>query len=99
MPKGKGTYGSKVGRPKKKRKGGKKKKSMGGLTAAQKKLPKALQAAILKRKKNKKYWLYVEEDKQLRRSLCLPIPSYMLGSRHKPNESLKYTHQRMLMVG
>jgi hypothetical protein len=54
MPKGKGTYGSKVGRPKKKKKGGKKKKSMGGLTAAQKKLPKALQAAILKRKKKKK---------------------------------------------
>ena len=53
MPKGKGTYGSKVGRPKKKKKG-KKKKSMGGLTAAQKKLPKALQAAILKKKRKKK---------------------------------------------
>jgi len=50
MPRGKGTYGSAVGRPKKKK--GKKKKSMkGGLTAAQKKLPKALQAAIRKRKK------------------------------------------------
>ena len=51
MPKGKGTYGSKRGRPKKK--GGKKKKSMGGLTAAQKKLPKKLQQAILKRKRKK----------------------------------------------
>ena len=50
MPRGKGTYGKTRGRPKKK-KGGKKKKAMGGLTAAQKKLPKALQAAIRKRKK------------------------------------------------
>jgi hypothetical protein len=50
MPSGKGTYGKTRGRPKKK-KGGKKKKAMGGLTAAQKKLPKALQAAIRKRKK------------------------------------------------
>ena len=53
MPSGKGTYGKTRGRPKKK-KGGKKKKSMGGLTAAQKKLPKALQQAILKRKRGKK---------------------------------------------
>ena len=51
MPKGKGTYGSKVGRPKKRGKGKKKKSMKGGLTAAQKKLPKALQKAILKRKK------------------------------------------------
>ena len=50
MPSGKGSYGKTRGRPKKK-KGGKKKKAMGGLTAAQKKLPKALQAAIRKRKK------------------------------------------------
>jgi hypothetical protein len=49
MPAGKGTYGKKRGRPAKKGKG-KKKKSM-GLTAKQKKLPKALQAAILRRKK------------------------------------------------
>jgi hypothetical protein len=48
MPAGKGTYGSKKGRPAKK--GGKKKK---GLTAKQKKLPKALQAAILKRQGKK----------------------------------------------
>ena len=47
MPRGKGTYGSKVGRPKKKGKGKKKK----GLIAKQKKLPLALQRAILKRKK------------------------------------------------
>ena len=51
MPRGKGTYGSAVGRPKKKKKGKKKKSMKGGLTAAQKKLPKALQAAIRKRKK------------------------------------------------
>ena len=44
MPSGKGTYGKTRGRPKKK-------KAMGGLTAAQKKLPKALQAAIRRRKK------------------------------------------------
>ena len=49
MPAGKGTYGKKRGRPSKKGKG-KKKKSM-GLTAKQKKLPKALQAAILRKKK------------------------------------------------
>ena len=54
MPSGKGTYGKTRGRPAKKKKGGKKKKSMGGLTAAQKKLPKALQQAILKRKRGKK---------------------------------------------
>jgi hypothetical protein len=51
MPRGKGTYGGAVGRPKKKKKGKKKKSMKGGLTAAQKKLPKALQAAIRKRKK------------------------------------------------
>lgn len=50
MPAGKGTYGKKRGRPMKK---GKKKKSM-GLTAKQKKLPKALQMAIMKRKKRGK---------------------------------------------
>lgn len=48
MPAGKGTYGSKRGRPSKK--SGKKKK---GLTAKQKKLPKALQAAIMKRRSKK----------------------------------------------
>ena len=37
----------------KKKKGGKKKKSM-GLTAKQKKLPKALQKAILSKKRGKK---------------------------------------------
>lgn len=41
MPMGKGTYGSKVGRPKKQ-------KSL--LTAQQKKLPEAIQKAILKKK-------------------------------------------------
>ena|GEM_PF-3069392 len=52
MPKGKGTYGSAVGRPKKKKPMKKpgKKKSGGKLTAAQKKLPKALQMAIKKKK-------------------------------------------------
>tara|TARA_B100001094_G_scaffold211951_1_gene205899 strand:+ start:2729 stop:2902 length:174 start_codon:yes stop_codon:yes gene_type:complete len=54
MPRGKGTYGSKRGRPKKKGKG-KKKKGMSGLkpclSAAQKKLPKALQSGIRKRNK------------------------------------------------
>ena len=52
MPKGKGTYGSKRGRPAKKGKG--KKKSMGGLSAAQKKLPPALQKALMKKKGKKK---------------------------------------------
>jgi hypothetical protein len=54
MPAGKGTYGKKRGRPAKK--GGKKKKSMSsmkGLTAKQKKLPKALQMAILRKKRKK----------------------------------------------
>ena len=51
MPAGKGTYGKKRGRPAKK--GGKKKKSM-GLTAKQKKLPKALQMAILRKKRRGK---------------------------------------------
>ena len=52
MPKGKGTYGSAVGRPKKNKPMKKpgKKKSGGKLTAAQKKLPKALQMAIKKKK-------------------------------------------------
>ena len=47
MPKGKGTYGKKKGRPAKKNKksSGKKK----GLTAAQKKLPPALQKAMMKK--------------------------------------------------
>ena len=40
MPYGKGTYGSKVGRPKKKK-----------LTKKQKTLPKTLQAKIMKSKK------------------------------------------------
>jgi len=44
MPKGKGTYGSKVGRPAKKATGKK-------LTAKQKTLPKALQSKIKKAKK------------------------------------------------
>ena len=54
MPRGKGTYGSKVGRPKKKRNGMKKRGKKGlkpCLTPKQKKLPKALQAGI--RKKNR----------------------------------------------
>lgn len=54
MPYGKGTYGKKRGRPAKK--SGKKKmgkKSM-GLTAKQKKLPKALQMAILRKKRKGK---------------------------------------------
>ena len=51
MPAGKGTYGKKRGRPAKK--GGKKKKSM-GLTAAQKRLPKALQMAIMKKRRGGK---------------------------------------------
>ena len=57
MPAGKGTYGKKRGRPPmkgKKRSGGKKKKS-NGLTAAQKKLPMALQRAISKAKKRKRW--------------------------------------------
>ena len=46
MPMGKGTYGSKVGRPPKKE--GEKK-----MTAAQKKLPPALRRAIAKKKAGK----------------------------------------------
>ena len=46
MPYGKGTYGSKVGRPPKKKMGG-------GLTAKQKTLPKQLQQKIMKAKKKK----------------------------------------------
>jgi len=57
MPAGKGTYGSRVGRPKKrkpmKKKPMKKKPSKKGLTAKQKKLPMALQKAILKRRRGK----------------------------------------------
>ena len=55
MPKGPGTYGSKVGRPKKKKKmvGKKKVVKKKGLTAKQKTLPKFLQKAILKKKKKK----------------------------------------------
>ncbi len=52
MPAGKGTYGKKRGRPAKK--GGKKKIMKKGLTAAQKKLPKALQMAIMKKKRGSK---------------------------------------------
>ena len=44
MPMGKGTYGSKKGRPAKKN----------GLTAKQKTLPSALQKKIMKAKKKKK---------------------------------------------
>jgi len=47
MPMGKGTYGSKKGRPPKK-------KSGNGLTAKQKTLPSALQKKIMKAKKKKK---------------------------------------------
>lgn len=48
MPMGKGTYGSKRGRPAKKKAAG------NGLTAKQKTLPAALQKKILKSKKKKK---------------------------------------------
>ena len=47
MPMGKGTYGSKKGRPPKKKMGN-------GLTAKQKTLPSALQKKIMKAKKKKK---------------------------------------------
>jgi len=47
MPMGKGTYGSKRGRPPKKKMGN-------GLTAKQKTLPTALQKKIMKAKKKKK---------------------------------------------
>jgi len=47
MPMGKGTYGSKKGRPAKKKMAGK------GLTAKQKTLPSALQKKIMKSKKKK----------------------------------------------
>ena len=60
MPKGPGTYGSKVGRPKKKKlkRGVPKKKAMGkglkgGLTAKQRKLPPSLQKKIIAAKKKK----------------------------------------------
>lgn len=46
MPMGKGTYGSKKGRPAKKAAGN-------GLTAKQKTLPKAMQQRIMKAKKKK----------------------------------------------
>ena len=48
MPMGKGTYGSKKGRPPKKKMAG------NGLTAKQKTLPSALQKKIMKAKKKKK---------------------------------------------
>jgi len=48
MPMGKGTYGSKKGRPPKKKMAGK------GLTAKQKTLPSALQKKIMKSKKKSK---------------------------------------------
>jgi len=48
MPMGKGTYGSKRGRP------AKKKAAKSGLTAKQKTLPAALQKKIMKSKKKKK---------------------------------------------
>jgi hypothetical protein len=47
MPMGKGTYGSKKGRPAKKKMAGK------GLTAKQKTLPSALQKKIMKKKSKK----------------------------------------------
>ena len=47
MPMGKGTYGSKKGRPAKKKAAG------NGLTAKQKTLPKAMQQRIMKAKKKK----------------------------------------------
>ena len=47
MPMGKGTYGSKKGRPPKKKMAGK------GLTAKQKTLPSALQKKIMKKKSKK----------------------------------------------
>ena len=50
MPRGKGTYGSKRGRPPMKKKTAAKKNG-NGLTAKQKTLPKALQAKIKKAKK------------------------------------------------
>lgn len=50
MPMGKGTYGSKKGRPPKKKAA---KKNGNGLTAKQKTLPKALQQRIMKAKKKK----------------------------------------------
>ena len=49
MPMGKGTYGSKKGRPKKKRA-----RKSNGLTAKQKTLPKRLQQMILKSRRKKK---------------------------------------------
>ena len=49
MPMGKGTYGSKKGRPPKKKMG-----NGSGLTAKQKTLPTALQKKIMKAKKKKK---------------------------------------------
>ena len=49
MPMGKGTYGSKRGRPPKKKMG-----NGSGLTAKQKTLPIALQKKIMKAKKKKK---------------------------------------------
>jgi hypothetical protein len=48
-----GHYGKKKPMKGKKKRGAKKKKSM-GLTAKQKKLPKALQMAILRKKRGKK---------------------------------------------
>lgn len=54
MPAGKGTYGSRVGRPPKKGKKRRGKKKSMGLTAKQKKLPKALQKAIMKKKRGRK---------------------------------------------
>lgn len=53
MPYGKGTYGSKRGRPSKKAKAAGRKKMGKKLTAGQKKLPKRLQKAIMKKKKKK----------------------------------------------
>jgi hypothetical protein len=50
MPMGKGTYGSKRGRPAKKAA----KKMGNGLTAKQRTLPKALQGKIMMAKKKKK---------------------------------------------
>ena len=56
MPRGKGTYGTKRGRPPKKKSPMMPKKAKGSkvLTKKQKSLPKKLQSAIIKSKKKKK---------------------------------------------
>lgn len=58
MPRGKGTYGTKRGRPPKKKSPMMPKKAKGSkvLTKKQKSLPKKLQSAIIKSKKKKKMY-------------------------------------------